>query len=76
MTNTVKQHFRPVPIPPLTKDPKSIENAIKALTEAIETLTRQRGDLGSWAVTFTDITELGLVTEQEVNEHIAHRRGL
>ena len=76
MTQTAKQHMRVLPIPPLTKDPKSIENAIKALTEGYELLTRQRGEKGDWAVSLVDLIETGLLSEEQVNEHIAHRRGL
>lgn len=76
MTHTGSKHMRVNPIPPLTKDPKSIENAVKALSEGYETLTRQRGEVGDWAVTFTDLVELGLITEEQANEHVAHRRGL
>jgi len=74
--HTSQRHFRPVPIPPITSDPTSVTEAVKALTEGYETISRQRGDKGSWLVTFTDLVELGLVTEQQANEHIAKRRGI
>lgn len=76
MTHTGAKHFRPIPIPPVTSDSKSVTNAVKALTEGYETITRQRGDKGSWMVTFTDLVELGVITEEQANEHIALRRGV
>jgi len=68
--------FRPIPIPPVTSDPKSIPDAVKALTEGYETISRQRGTKASWLVTFTDLVELGLITEEQANEYLANIRGL
>jgi hypothetical protein len=76
MTHTGQKHMRVTPIPPVTKDSKSLEKAVVALTEGYETLTRQRGEKGDWAVTFQDLVELEVITEEQANEHIAHRRGL
>lgn len=76
MAHTQEKHFRPIPIPPVTNDPKSVVDAVKALTEGYETISRQRGDKGSWMVTFTDLVEMGVITEEQANEHLAHRRGI
>lgn len=76
MTHRGVKHFNALPIPPVTSDPKSVTDAVKALTEGYETMTRQRGDKGSWMVTFTDLVELGVITEEQANEHVARTRGL
>lgn len=76
MAHTLQKHFRPIPIPPITSDPKSITDAVVALTEGYETISRQRGDKGSWMVTFVDLIEMGVITEQQANEHLAARRGV
>lgn len=76
MTHTSRPHMRVLPIPPITTDPKSLKDAVTALTEGYETITRQRGELGDWAVTFMDLVELGLITLEQANEHVATRRGL
>lgn len=76
MSHTELKHMRVNPIPVITKDPESVRSAVKALTEGYETLTRQRGEFGDWAVTFTDLVELGLITKEQALEHVAYRRGL
>lgn len=76
MAQVFQKHFRPVPIPPVTSDPKSVTDAVVALTEGYETISRQRGDKGSWMVTFGDLVELGVISEEQANEYLAIGRGV
>lgn len=75
MALTTDRKFRPIPIEPVTSEPKSVPTAVKQLTEGYETISRQRGTKASWLVTFVDLVELGLITEEQANEYAARLRG-
>lgn len=61
-------------IPDVLPNIPSHQQAILSLTEGYQELTRQRGAYQGWAVTFQDLIDLGLATQQQVEEHLARRR--
>lgn len=72
----IKNKFRSIPIPPVTSEPhKPMPDAVRALTEGYETITRQRGSMESWLVTFDDLVEMGLITEEKAHEYVTSIRG-
>jgi hypothetical protein len=60
-------------IPDVLPNIDSHNNALKALAEGYQQLSGQRGVPLGWAVTFGDLVDMGLVTEQQVLEQIATR---
>ena len=60
-----EKHAYPA-IPEATDDPASLHQAVKALTEVVETLTGRRGPPQATAVTYRDLVLMGLMAQQDV----------
>lgn len=65
---------RPVAIPDVQLDLKSVFDAVQALKMGYEGLSRQRGSHLGWPVTFGDLIDMGVVTEAQVHEQLQRRR--
>lgn len=48
-------------IPPAIAEVHSLRRTVEALREAVETLTRQRGDENGWPVTVSELRRLGIM---------------
>lgn len=55
-----------IPIPEPTSEPRSLLDAVKALKEAVETMTGQRGDPLDQTVTYRDLVRLKLLDPRMV----------
>lgn len=65
---------RPVAVPDIQPTLDSLFEAAKSLKEGYENLSRQRGDQTRWPATFQDLIDMGVVTQEQVNEQIRRRR--
>jgi len=65
---------RPIAISDVRPDVNSLYQAVIGLKEGYENLSRQRGNSMRWPVTFQDLIDMGVVTQEQVNEQLARRR--
>ena len=71
MSKTPNELHEPVPlgIPQgvaSAENPQGMADMLNALKLAVETITRQTGDIGSSAITVNDLVELGVVDAEDI----------
>lgn len=71
---TVVKTSRAVAVPDIQPTIDSLYQAAVRLKEGYEYLSRQRGDPVRWPVTFQDLIDMGVVTQEQVNEQFQRRR--
>ena len=65
---------RPVAISDVEPNIPSLYQAVTRLKEGYEYLSRQRGESSRWPVTFQDLIDMGVITEEQMNEQLQRRR--
>ena len=65
---------RPIAVPDMQPTVESMYQGIIRLKEGYENLSRQRGEPSRWPVTFQDLIDMEVITQEQMNEQLRRRR--